>query len=184
MNNVAEMAGACSASLRSVVTTPTFPWFALCVREKMRAITEESLLAHEYEIFSPVRQEVRQWSDRKKTFDIPLFPGYLLCRFDPQRFLPILKTPGVIGLVKTGNRLIPADEDEVRAVQLAVGAGVNVEPLPNLVVGQRVIVVRGPMSGTEGVLTEIRSQLKLVLGVSMMNRSVAVEIDRLSIAPI
>ena len=181
MEHVADMAGACTNFLPSLIandSTASLPWFALRVREKLRSTTEQYLTAGQHEFFSPVTTELRQWSDRRKAISVPLFGGYLFCRFDRERQLSILRTPGVIDIVRCGARPAEVDTQELAAIRLALTTMKTVDPLPHLVCGQRVQVVRGPMAGVEGVLALIRSELRLVLAVTMMNRSVAVEIDR------
>ena len=153
-------------------------WFAVRIREKFRNVAEQMLKAQAIEFFSPMTTERRQWSDRQKTVSIPLFSGYLFCRFDPEFQLTIQRTLGVIDIVRTGQRLAEVDPAELEAVDRATRADQHAEGLPHLVTGQSVRVVEGPLRGMTGVLMEHKSQWKLVLSVTMMNRSVAVGIDR------
>ena len=200
--NVADMAGACLNGSAAPVASSAFhaagemgvhdlatryrtlPWFAIRVREKLRATTEQHLQAIACEFFSPVTTETRQWSDRMKVVEVPLFSGYLFCQFDPERQLAILRTPGVMDLVRTGARPAEVDPKELQHLKHALQMKVPAEALPTLVCGERVRVMRGAMRGVEGVLLTLKSELKLVLAVTMMNRSVAVEIDRRDVAAI
>jgi transcription antitermination factor NusG len=185
--DVAEMAGACidRPPLQNVGTsTASLFWFAVRVREKFRAKAEQQFTAHGYEFFSPAVMETRQWSDRRKVMSVPLFSGYVFCRFSPDRPLPILCTPGVIDIVRFGARLAEVDAAELAAIKQALESTRAVDALPELVYGQRVRVMRGPMEGVEGALAVIRSNVRLILSVTMMNRSVAVEIDRADVAAI
>ncbi len=185
MSTVADMAGACSNELwmtEEHVETGKFKtsdlWYALRVREKMREIAEERLVPFVADMFSPTVSEVRQWSDRKKVIRVPVFAGYLFARFDVDKRMNVLKVLGVIDLVRIGARPAEVDRYEIDALRRAFTAALPVEPLPSLVQGQAVRVIAGPMRGVEGTLALVKSELKLVLAVTMMNRSVAVEIDR------
>jgi transcription antitermination factor NusG len=108
---------------------------------------------------------------------VPLFPGYLFCRFDPQNRLPILKTPGVIQVVGCSRQPIPVDEDEIKSIQALVTSGIPNQPWPFLKVGEKVRIESGPLRGLEGVVVEFRGNRRLILSVSLLQRSVAVEID-------
>ena len=58
------------------------------------------------------------------------------------------------------------------------------QPWPFLQVGRRVTVERGPLAGTEGIVTEIKNEYRLVVSISMLQRSVAAEIEREWVRPI
>ncbi len=126
----------------------------------------------------PVSKYTRHWSDRKKEVEVPLFPGYLFCRMDPYNRLPVLMTPGVIQIVGAGKTLIPVQEEEIVAIQRVVRNGLVTMPWPYLQVGQVARIEEGPLRGMTGIIVRIKSGMKLVLSVSLLQRSVAVEIDR------
>lgn len=161
-----------------------FPWYALQVRARQEAGVSEQLEGQGFERFLPVYKLRKRWSDRIKEFDAPLFPGYLFCRFNPQNRLPILKTPGVIQIV--GFNSIPAavDEEEILSIQRLVASGIRHQPCPFLTVGDRVRISAGPLAGLEGLLTDVKGAHRLVLSVSLLQRSVAVEIDSAFITPL
>jgi transcription antitermination factor NusG len=153
------------------------PWFALRVRSRHENLVAAFLRGKGYEWFLPTYVSGRQWSDRVKRTELPLFPGYLFCRFNVHERLPILKTPGVISVVGIANNPIPVDEDEIAALRVLVRTGVPREPCPFLRAGQRVRIERGALTGLEGILLEFRGRRRVILSVTLLQRSVAVEID-------
>ena len=155
-----------------------WPWFALMVRtgrEKTATLQVENA---GYECFLPVSKFTRRWSDRMKEIEVPLFPGYLFCRMDPYNRLPVLMTPGVIQIVGAGKTLIPVEEDEIAAIQRVVKNGLSTMPWPYLQVGHVARIEEGPLRGMTGIIVRIKSGMKLVLSVGLLQRSVAVEVDR------
>jgi transcription antitermination factor NusG len=160
------------------------PWFALQVRARQETGVGEQLKGQGYERFLPFYKLRKRWSDRIKEIDAPLFPGYLFCRFNPHDRLPILKTPGVIQIVGFNNVPAEVDEDEILSIQRLVLSGVQHQPCPFLAVGDRVRISAGPLLGLEGLLTDIKGSHRLVLSVSLLQRSVAVEIDSAFITPL
>jgi transcription antitermination factor NusG len=131
-----------------------------------------------YECFLPVSKYTRRWSDRMKQIEVPLFSGYLFCRMNPHNRLPVLMTPGVIQIVGAGKTLIPVQEDEISAIQRAVKNGLATMPWPYLQVGHVARIEEGPLRGMTGIIVKIKSGMKLVLSVTLLQRSVAVEVDR------
>jgi transcription antitermination factor NusG len=154
-----------------------FPWFALQVRSRQEAGVAAQLTGQGFERFLPFYKLRKRWSDRVKEFDAPLFPGYLFCRFDPHNRLPILKTPGVIQIVSFNNIPAAVDESEILSIQRLVSSGIQHQPCPFLNLGDRVRIDSGPLLGLEGILTDVKGSRRLVLSVSLLQRSVAVEID-------
>ncbi|MGA9732940.1 MAG: UpxY family transcription antiterminator [Candidatus Acidiferrales bacterium] len=159
------------------VMSVAFPWFALQVRARQEASVSEQLGGQGYERFLPLYKVRKRWSDRIKKMNAPLFPGYLFCRFDPHDRLPILKTPGVIQIVGFKDGPTAVDESEIRSIQTLVASGVPHQPWPFLSTGDRVRIESGPLAGLEGILAEVKRSHRLVLSVTLLQRSVAVEID-------
>ena len=164
-------------SIGSAAPIPA-PWFAVRIREKYRASAQDLLRAQGFEFFSPMITETHQWSDRRKAVTVPLFAGYVFCRFNPDHHVAILRTPGVIEIVHSGARFCEVDPRELQAVDQALRSQQPVERLSKPITGQRVRMGSGPMQNVEGVLLESRSHCKLVLSVGMMNRSIAVHVER------
>jgi len=104
---------------------------------------------------------------------------------NPHNRLPVLQTPGVIQIVGVGKSPIPVEEEEISAIQRAEKSGLSVMPWPYLKVGHVARIEDGPLSGLTGIVVKIKSGLKLVLSVTLLQRSVAVEVDRhwLSVHP-
>jgi transcription antitermination factor NusG len=159
-------------------------WFALQVRSRWEASTALLLDGKGFEAFLPTYKARRRWSGRLKEFAAPLFPGYVFCRFDVHNRLPILVTPGVIAIVGRGRVPLPVDEDEMSALQAVVASGFRPEPWPFLEIGQRVRIESEPLRGLEGILVSIRGGSRIVLSVSLLRRSVALELDRSCVTPL
>src|SRR5690348_7911111 len=128
------------------------PWYAVRVRSNFEKTVQTLLTGKGYEIFLPSYRSRRRWSDRAKEIESPLFPGYTFCRFDARQRLPILTTPGVVSILGSAAGPIAIPEEEIAAVRTMVGSGLLVGPWPFLAEGQQITVVRGPLSGLEGIV--------------------------------
>src|SRR5271154_1450584 len=177
------MSGVETSSEASRIEASCF-WFALQVRSRYEKKVATFLDGKGYEWFLPVCKDRKRWSDRIKQVELPLFPGYLFCRFDAQHRLPILKTPGVVQIVGYNRQPVPVDEAEIAAIQTLVSSGVPNQPCSFVEIGDRVEIGSGPLRGLEGILVESRGRHKFVLSVSLLQRSVAVEIDAMSVTPV
>jgi transcription antitermination factor NusG len=158
-------------------------WFALYVRSHFEKVAERCLRGKGYQAFSPVYQILRKRAGRSKKVDLPLFPGYVFCHFDANERLPILTTPGVVTVVGGGNIPEPIEVAEIRSLQMLRELGHPLQPWPFLREGQRVRIDAGPLAGTEGTLLKMRDELRLVVSITLLQRSLAVVIDRDSVRP-
>ncbi len=173
-----------AAEMRIGPGNGSYPWFALRVRSRYENTVATFLGGKGYEWFLPLYKSRRRWSDRIKEIELPLFPGYVFCRFDLQHRLPILTTPGVVTVVGIGKRPIPIDDGEIAAIQAAVRSELPSRPWPFLEIGQRVRVEYGPLCGLEGILLDFKGHHRLILSVILLQRSVAVEVDGAWVIPI
>ena len=171
-------------SVAGDLASEPLPWYALQVRTRYERAVAGYLTGLDYEWFLPVCKDRTRWSDRIKQIEIPLFPGYLFCRFDAQKRLPILKIPGVVQIVGYNRQPISVDESEIAAIQTLVASGVPNQPCSFVEIGDRVQIDSGPLRGLQGILVESRGRHKFVLSVSLLQRSVAVEIDSMSVTPV
>lgn len=158
--------------------TQPWPWFAILAKS-MREKSASLLLENAgYECYVPTSKYTRQWSDRTKDVEVPLFPGYFFCRMNPSNRLPVLMTPGVIQIVGVGKTPIPVEEEEIAAIQRVGKSGLSTMPWPYIEIGHMARIEEGPLRGLTGIVVKIKSGMKLVLSVSLLQRSVAVEIER------
>jgi transcription antitermination factor NusG len=161
----------------------SYPWYALRVRSRYESTVVTHLHGRAYESLLPLYKCRRRWSDRFKEIELPLFPGYVFCQFNPLNRLPILSIPGVVHVVGVGRTPIPIDESEIAAIQAAVKSGLPSQPWPFLQVGQRVRIEYGSLCGLEGVLLDFRGRQRLVISVTLLQRSVAVQVDEAWVRP-
>ena len=159
-------------------------WYALRVRSRHEDAVAKHLDARGLESFLPLYKSQRRWSDRFKEIEVPLFPGYVFCHFNVMNRLPILTIPGVVHVVGIGKIPAPIDESEIAAIQVAVKSGLPTEPWPSLCVGDRVRIEHGPLGGVEGVLLGVRGRQRLLLSVTLLQRSVAVQVNEAWVQPI
>src|SRR5215813_2970670 len=111
-------------------------WYALYVRTRFEKVVARNLRGEGYEAFLPLYRRASRWSDRIKQLELPLFPGYVFCRFNPLNRLPIIQ--GVNGIVGFRKNFIPVDEYELNAIRTVSKSGHHCEPCPFLKVGERV----------------------------------------------
>jgi transcription antitermination factor NusG len=159
-------------------------WFALQVRSRWEGNTAELLRGKGLETLLPTYTSKRKWSDRLKVVESPLFPGYVFCRFNVHDRLPVLITPGVLSVVGRGKTPVAVDDAEILSIRAALESGIHMEPWPYVEIGERVRIKDEVFDGMEGILTNFKGSSRVVISVSLLRRSVALEIDRSRITPL
>jgi transcriptional antiterminator NusG len=159
-------------------------WFALVVKHRHEKIVASALDAKGVETFLPLHTAPRRWANRNTTVKLPLFPRYLFSRFHPSDKSNVLNTPGLFDIVRCGKELAAVSSHEISALQRVAASGLPTEPWPDLVVGEEVQMLGGPLVGLAGRLLEMKNSMRLVLSVNLLNRSVLVEIERDWVRPV
>ena len=159
-------------------------WYALYVRSRHEKAVENSLRNKGYSVFSPSYRTKRKRVDRIAEIEVALFPGYVFCQFDSNKRLPILITPGVVGVVGRGNRPEPVDDTEIASIRTVALAGRSVQPWPFLRLGQRIRMQSGPLTGVEGIFLRDEDEDHLIVSVTLLQRAVSVVIEKDSVSPV
>jgi transcription termination/antitermination protein NusG len=162
----------------------TSRWYALYVRSRHEKVVESGLKGKGYPAFSPFYRTKRRRVDRIVEIDVPLFPGYVFCHFDSNRRLPILTTPGLVGVVGPGNRPQPVEDHEIASLRTIALSGRPVQPWPFLKSGQRIRLQAGPLTGAEGIFLRVKDEYHLVVSITLLQRAVSVVVDKDSVAPL
>jgi transcription antitermination factor NusG len=151
-------------------------------RSNQEKIAASVLEAKGFDQYLPTYRTIRRWSDRNVETTLPLFPGYVFCRFDLSRKVQVLSTPGVASLVAFGSLPARIDDSEIAAIQSLIQSGSAVKPHPYLHEGQRVRVTEGPLEGVEGIVVKKRSEWRMIVSITLLQRSIAVDVDRDALA--
>jgi len=154
-------------------------WYALYVKSRHEFVACNELMKKGIETYLPTVKRLRQWKDRRKFVDFPLFPGYLFVHIcaAPEIFLDVLKTRGVVNFIsqKPGHPA-PVSPEEINSLKLLIQSGKEFDVHPFLKEGTRVRVRRGPLRGAEGVLMKKGDQYLFHVNIDLLGRSVGVKI--------
>jgi transcriptional antiterminator NusG len=154
-------------------------WFALYVKSRHEFITDSELRKKGLETFLPSVKKLRHWKDRKKLIDFPLFPGYLFINIypNPEEFINVLKTRGVVTLVSLGSgHPMPVSPEEISSLKLLIESGKELDIYPHLQEGAYVRIRKGALKGAEGVLKKKEDQYMFLVNINLLGRGVGVKI--------
>jgi transcription termination/antitermination protein NusG len=154
-------------------------WFVLFVRSKHEFVVEKELSKKNIETFLPTVQKFRQWTDRKKLINFPLFPGYLFVHMNPcpEEFSKVLKTSGSVKLISSeiGNPT-PVPTEEILSLKILIENTRHFDIYPYLKEGSRIRIKKGPLKGVEGFLKIKESQYICIINIEILGRSIGVKV--------
>jgi transcription antitermination factor NusG len=159
------------------------PWYALTVHPKHEHLAARGLRAQGFEVYLPIHRARRQWSDRTKSLDLILFPGYLFCRFGAQDKLRVMTSAAVRGIVRSGRQPIPVDDVEIASIRTLIASGRPIDLCPFLSIGQHVRISHGPFESVRGVIQRVADNWRVVVSVEALGCSISVELDATQVVP-
>jgi transcription antitermination factor NusG len=151
-------------------------WVVLQTRFRFEKKVAAQLAGKGIEVFLPMRRENHSWSDRRKTVEVPLFPGYVFVHSAPSLALRllVLQTAGVMGFVSSAGTAALVPVQQMKGLQLLVTADAPFSLHPFLQAGTRARIRGGCLDGLEGLVPQAGTN-KLVISIESIQRSLAVE---------
>ncbi len=180
MNGVLEVAEACNnhfTDARSAAVSTR--WYVAVVKSRHEFVAYNDLRSKDIMTFLPSVKRVRQWKDRKKTIEYPLFPGYIFVSVAdrPGAFVDVLKARGIVNFIcLEAGMPTPVPSDEIHSLRLLIESGSEIDVYPELKVGARIRIKNGPLADAEGVLSRRENEFVLLVNIELLGRSVAVRI--------
>ena len=168
----------------NLTTVNNLHWFAIWTRSRHEKYVRDQLTGQGIEPLLPLVRRVKQWKDRKKEVELPLFPGYCFARFAWKDHLYVLKASGVVRVIGNCGRPEPIPEYEIEAIKKLMTHTLPYDSHPYLHEGMRVRIVRGPLEGVEGVLTRKEKRHRVVILVHLIRQAAAVEMSLDDLIPV
>ncbi|MDI6774226.1 MAG: transcription termination/antitermination NusG family protein [Verrucomicrobiota bacterium] len=164
------------AGAAQTVYFPGMGWNALYLKPRTEKKMAERARRLGMEFYLPLRRETKIYQRRKVTVDKPIFPGYFFVSFDAQGRVSLLKSNIIVRI------LGPANEAQLLHELAQIRKALEVDPTLSaclaLKKGKRVLIRAGPFLGVEGLVSELKGPVKVLLNVEMIGRAVVVEADR------
>ena len=153
-------------------------WYALYCKSRTEKKAAERLEKNGWEVYCPLKVEVRQWSDRKKKVEVPYFPSYIFARLEnyEKQASSILYDPSLVSFVFWQGRPAIISDKEMAEIKefLEKFKGQKIVS-ESYKVGTKVTLGKGPFEGKEGVVKEVRKN-KIVLVIEAIACQLVVDI--------
>jgi transcription antitermination factor NusG len=168
----------------SLPAAETTNWYALYTCSRHEKQVAAILGQRDVPFFLPLYHSIRRWKDRRVNLQLPLFPGYIFVNIAFRRRFDVLSIPGAVRFVAFNGRPAALNDAELAALRNGLDLALRAQPYPYLKTGCRVRVCSGPLCGMEGILIRRKQQVRLVVSLHLIMRSVAIELDAADVVPV
>ena len=133
-----------------------YKWYAIYTNPRAEKAVAKTLSAKGFDVYLPLYTTIKQWSDRKKKVEEPLFKSYLFVHINYEKMhSELLNTPGIVKFVRTGKEPTSIRPQIIEAIKISLMHFEDIETTSeNLKLNQKVEVIAGPLKGMEGVIAE------------------------------
>ena len=160
-------------------------WYAIYVRSRHEKSVHSELQKKGIESSLPLTIVTRQWSDRRKKVEVPLFRGYVFVKIDiKNEKLPVLKTQSVVKFVTFCNKTVSIPDEQMYWLDQLVMSNLALDHEQDIPLDAEVNVMFGPFKGLRGRVKQKNSETRLVVWFDAIMQGVSVEIDPTWLTPV
>ncbi len=158
-------------------------WYALYTKSRSEKKAERELIERGIEVYLPMYKTLRQWSDRKKWVQLPLFSSYIFVRIFAREQQKAMYAPGVAGFVRFEGNPAPIPDKQIQNIKLILTSGHDFEVVKeHYEVGEKVLVEKGNLQGLTGTLVEKRGKHKVLVQIDSMEQALTLDVPLTHIA--
>jgi transcription antitermination factor NusG len=149
---------------------PVYKWYVIYTRTNQEKRIYENLKNEKIECFLPLKKTLRQWSDRKKWIEEPLFKSYIFVNVSNKEFFNVLCVPGVICYVCFGGKAQPIPEQQIINIEKFVYQQEKeiILTRERIKKGARAEILAGPMKGVQGEIVRINNKSRILIRIESL----------------
>lgn len=151
-------------------------WVCVRTRPRWEKKFAEWMIEHRKSCFLPVFRHVTSSGRKRRTSQLPLFPGFVFVEGDGNK-KDYAQTGCVAYVLRPhGENEAVQLHRELRDIWRGLSSGMYVAPVHTLAAGETCRIVEGPLRGVEAKFERLGCGGRLILQVEMMGGGVAVEV--------
>ena len=152
-------------------------WYAVYTRPRFEKQVLKGLLDQGIDAYLPLIKTMRQWSDRKKLVEIPLFSSYVFVNIDRRFYDQVLQTHGVVKYISFEGKAATIPPDQIDNLKIIVNSNEKVETTwETRRKGDKVIVTAGSLKGLRGELITDGDRKRVLVRIDSIDQNLTVEV--------
>lgn len=152
-------------------------WLAVYTRPRYEKKTAKVFNDYNINCYLPLIKTLRQWSDRKKWVEIPLFSSYIFVHITNQEYMKVLQVPGVVRFVCFEGVAVEIPEKQIENIKWVLSTDVLAEPFEaNIPQGSHVEIIKGPLHGLKAEMINYNNKKIIIVRIDQLNKSFEIQI--------
>lgn len=162
-----------------------YKWHVAYTNPKAEKRVFELLGKNRIEAFLPVRKILKQWSDRKKWIEEPLFKSYIFVYISEREYMQVLNLPGVVRFISFGGKAATVREQDIQKIRTILMSESELELSDRqFEIGQKVKIKAGNLAGLEGELVNFKTEKRFLVRIDQFEQSLLLNISPVFLEPV
>lgn len=154
-------------------------WYALYVKSRTEKKVASELLANNINYYLPIQKVLKQWSDRKKWVEEPLFKSYIFVHIHLDDYYKVLQIPAAVKYISFEGKAVVVPPTQIEAIKYFLNEKdpENIES-QDWIKGKKVEIISGNLTGLMGELVEVKGKNRVSIEIEAINRSILLQIPK------
>ncbi len=160
-----------------MTSSPTYHWHAIYTRPRSEKKALIELEEKGIDAYLPLVKTLKQWSDRKKWVEEPLFKSYIFVRVSEIEYYDAINMFHTVRYITFEGKAVPIPPQQIEAIRIYISQEENLNTdMSGYKSGQEVSIIDGPMKGLSGTLVRVTGKNKLRIEIDGVGKAVYVDI--------
>lgn len=152
-------------------------WYAIYTRPRFEKRIEKYLCAKNICCYLPLLSTFRQWSDRKKKVEMPLFSSYVFVKTNKSEFLEVLKAPGVVRFVSFDGVPVEIPEYQIEKIKWILSSDIVSEVIvEEIAKGSIVEIIKGPLMGLKAEMANYKNKSRILVRLEQLDKLLEIDV--------
>lgn len=166
------------------MSSDKYYWYAIYTKSRAEKKTLTQLQQRGIEAYLPIQKKLRQWSDRKKWVELPLFNSYIFVKISEKEYYDVLQTPGVVRYITFNGKAAKIRDEQIEFLKKLLGSEQELEISEHQFnVGAKVKVVVGVLHGMTGELVDVKNSKRFLVRFDQLGQSIILNIPTVYLEP-
>jgi transcriptional antiterminator RfaH len=152
-------------------------WYAVYTRPRFEKKVEKYLKDRNIECYLPLQKTLRQWSDRKKMVELPLFSSYIFVKTGTVDYLTVLNAPGAVRYISFDGSAVEIPVNQIEKIRWILSSDISCEVLEeNIPEGSRVEIIKGPLLGLQAEMIDYKNKYRILVRLEQLDKSFEIQV--------
>jgi len=152
-------------------------WIVAYTRSRAERLVDMELKYKGITTFLPLKKTLRQWSDRKKWVEEPMFRSYIFMYVNRHEYYKAVSTTGLVRFISNNGKPLKVSDEEIETIKKVAGSDCRVDVVEQrFTKGSKVIIVKGCLIGSTGILVEYRGRQRVAIMLDSIGYTMLVEV--------